>query len=109
MAGRFAQQAAVAIDQSRLALSLTLITKELLGNPDQNDRNGVLGQQMQQLVARIQSSESFQRSLLIADDIGEIAIAGDDALKLCGDVVSLLRRFIGSQPDIESVEGRDNP
>jgi GAF domain-containing protein len=91
--GLFAQQAAVAIAQSRRMFSLSLLLQTLL-----TDQQGDLAAQAAAFVADTEESAEYQDILKLARLLGEIARQGDSARRLSLQVTEAIVTYLRTQP-----------
>lgn len=93
--GLFAQQAAVAIAQSRRILSLSALMQALLKDQDQQ---GDLAMQARTFVADTEESAEYQDILKLARLLGEIARQSDAARRLSLQIVEAIVNYLHAQP-----------
>jgi GAF domain-containing protein len=93
--GLFAQQAAVAIAQSRRMLSLSALMQALLKDQDQQ---GDLAMQARTFVADTEESAEYQDILKLARLLGEIARQSDAARRLSLQIVEAIVNYLHAQP-----------
>jgi GAF domain-containing protein len=96
--GLFGQQAAVAIDQSRTVRNLALLMRGLLADLE---APGDLAERARDLVARVEASADYRRTLDLAALVGTIARSGaggrDLAIEILGAIVKHQQGQPGSQ------------
>jgi GAF domain-containing protein len=95
--GLFAQQAAVAIAQSRRILSLSGLMQALLKDQDQQDD---LAKQARAFVVDTEESAEYQDILKLARLLGELARQGDTARRLSLQVTEALVNYLHAQPHL---------
>lgn len=93
--GLFAQQAAVAIAQSRRILSLSTLMQALLKDQDQQ---GDLAMQARAFVADTEESTEYQDILKLARLLGEIARQSDAARRLSLQIAESIVNYLHAQP-----------
>jgi GAF domain-containing protein len=95
-AGRFANQAAIAIEQSRAASSLTMLIRDSLGGLGESRRDLVT--RTQETAGRLEESASYRETLQIASTLAEISRRSDDARRLCQQIVAAIDAYLRSVP-----------
>lgn len=100
--GLFAQQAAVAISQSRSLLSLTSLLRTLLSGSNSHEK---LTMQGTAFLADTEESAEYRDMLQLAKHLGEIARQSDTARRLCLQVVEAIVTYLQSQPHFEERGG----
>ena len=96
--GLFAQQAAVAIAQSRSLLSLSSLLRTLLTD---QDHQGHLDTQVAAYVADTEESAEYRDILQLARLLGEIARQSDTARRLSLQIAEALVTYLHAQPHFE--------
>ena len=95
-AGRFANQAAIAIEQSRATQSLTMLTRNALTGLGDNRRDLVSG--TMDAAARTEESAVYRETLQIAATLGEISRRSDAARRLCEQIVAAIDAYLKATP-----------
>ena len=95
-AGRFANQAAIAIEQSRATQSLTLLVRSALTGI--GDQHRALATRAIAAAARAEESTAYRETLQIAATLGQISRRGDAARRLCEQIVSALDAYLRTLP-----------
>jgi GAF domain-containing protein len=95
-AGLFANQAAIAIEQSRAAHSLTRLLRHALSGT--GDGGGDLVTQAAESAMRAEESPAYRETIQIAAALAEISRRGDAARRLCEQIVEAIHRYVRSQP-----------
>jgi Nif-specific regulatory protein len=96
--GLFAQQAAIAIAQSRSLLSLSSLLRSLLTDGNHQEK---LTMQAAAFVADIEESAEYRDTLQLAKLLGEIARQSDPARRLSLQVVEAIVTYLHAQPHVE--------
>lgn len=94
-AGLFANQAAIAIDQSRATQSLTTMIRTALGGLDDN---ADLTATIIALAAQTEESAAYRETVQIAATLGAISRRGDSARRLCEQLVEAIDAYLRAQP-----------
>lgn len=94
-AGRFAQQAAVAIAQSAVSHDLTSLLRAALAGLDRHD--GSLLGRAAAVAAQTSGRAEFGEMIEIAATLGAIGREGEAARALCGEIVGALDRYLRAQ------------
>ena len=97
-AGLFANQAAIAIEQSRATQNLTQLMRTALAGT--GDMSNDLVMRAIDLAGRTQESAAYRETLKIAATLGEISRRGDAARRLCEQVVGAIHTYLRAQPRI---------
>ena len=95
-AGRFANQAAIAIEQSRATQSLTLLVRSALTGIGDQHRD--LATRAIAAAARAEESAAYRETLQIAATLGQISRRGDAARRLCEQIVSAIDAYLRTLP-----------
>lgn len=95
--GLFAQQAAIAIAQSRSLLSLSSLLRALLTDQDRQEK---LTMQAAAFVADTEESAEYRDMLQLAKFLGEIARQSDAARRLSLQVVEAIVTYLHAQPHV---------
>jgi GAF domain-containing protein len=95
-AGRFANQAAIAIEQSRAATSLTLLIRDSLGGLGDGRRDLVT--RAAETAGRLEESAAYRETLQIAATLAEISRRGDAARRLCEQIVAAIDAYLKAVP-----------
>lgn len=93
--GRFANQAAVAIQQSRSVRTLSALLRAALTGLEQEDGN--LLDRAAQFAGRVESSPDYQETLDLAALVGETARRGDEGRRLALDIMRAITAYLRSQ------------
>jgi GAF domain-containing protein len=88
--GLFANQAAVAIEQSRAQRSLAALVQELLGSVDRKGGTAAVLERVNRFAEDLQDDPAFSRALQLSQVVHEIAQAGEEASTAC---LAMLRSF----------------
>jgi GAF domain-containing protein len=91
----FANQAAVAIRQSRMQRQLTALIDELLASEDGHD--GAMRKHARELVGQLEDDEEYQRIVAISTLVREIANHGEEAARACHDLLTGFAAYLRSQ------------
>jgi GAF domain-containing protein len=97
-AGLFANQAAIAIQQSRATLNLTALIRESLAGVGEKDSDWM--RRAAEAAARTEETATYQETLQIAATLGDISRRGDAARRLCEQVVGAIDAYLKAQPRI---------
>lgn len=105
--GLFANQAAVAIEQSRTHRHLAALIGEVVGSlhgipADQHQR---LKQQMRDFAVHTEAEAGYRRSVELARLVRNIAWQGDEAFATCQTILRSLAQYRQSQPGMASDVG----
>src|SRR5215211_916239 len=95
-AGRFANQAAIAIEQSRAARGVALLIRDALGGLG-DGRRDLIARAME-TAGRLEESAAYRETLQIAATLAEISRRGDEARRLCQQIVSAIDAYLKSVP-----------
>jgi len=95
-AGRFANQAAIAIEQSRAARGLTLLIRDAIG--DLGDGRRDLVTRAMDTAGRLEESAAYRETLQIAATLAAISRRGDEARRLCEQIVAAIDAYLKSVP-----------
>lgn len=93
-AGLFANQAAIAIDQSRATQSLTVMIRTALSGIDNADLTATL----LAMASRAEETAAYRETVQIAATLGAISRRGDSARRLCEQVVEAIDAYLRAQP-----------
>ncbi|MBI4616666.1 MAG: GAF domain-containing protein [Planctomycetes bacterium] len=94
--GRFADLAAIALEQSVVVTNLEALLRVTLARIADPERP--VGEELALHVKRMEESPSFREITEIAVHLAEIARRGDDARRLCLSIVEAVRSFLDSRP-----------
>ena len=105
----FANQAAVAIRQSRMHHDLATMVGGLLASlGDGADDRGALQSQARVIAEHVEEDEAYRRVLSLVDLVQEIAGHGEDELRTCQEILHSFTAYIRSRPrsadELEVVE-----
>lgn len=92
--GLFANQAAVAIEQSRTVRSLSALLRAALADLDQEGRLGDLATRAAAFVAHTEESGEYRDTMRLAEQLGEIVRQGDAGRRLALDVVGAVTTYL---------------
>lgn len=95
-AGLFANQAAIAIEQSQATQSLGRLLRTELATLGDGRRD--LAARAMESVTRIEESAAYRETLQIAATLAEIGRHGDAARRMCEQIVSAIDAYLRSQP-----------
>lgn len=95
-AGLFANQAAIAIAQSRATQNLTLLMRSALAGV--GGASGDLVTQAIDAAGRIEETAAYRETLQIAATLGEISRRGDSARRMCEQIVEAIHAYLRAQP-----------
>jgi hypothetical protein len=95
-AGRFANQAAIAIEQSRATRNLGLLIRESLAGL--GDTRADLITRAIDTAGRLEESAAYRETLQIAATLAEISRRGDAARRLCEQIVAAINAYLRSVP-----------
>lgn len=93
--GLFANQAAVAIDQSHTLHSLTALVRSALTTLEQPEE---FARQAASFAARTEESIDYRETMQLAALIGEIARSGDAGRRLSLDIAQAVTKFLRGRP-----------
>jgi signal transduction protein with GAF and PtsI domain len=94
-AGLFAAQAAIAIEQSRVAQNLSRLLRSSLA--ETGTRKDLVSQAMES-AARSEESAAYRETLQIAATLAEISRRGDAARHMCQQIVEAIYAYLRSEP-----------
>ena len=95
-AGMFANQAAIAIEQSRATQNLTMLLRNTLAGL--GDVSADVIARAVEAAARTEESEAYRETLQIASTLAEISRRSDAGRRLCAQVVEAIATYLRSQP-----------
>jgi GAF domain-containing protein len=99
--GLFANQAAVAIEQSRAQGSVTALLKEALrsAEPAEDYRTRGLGERSEDFAAGMEEDPSHRRALALARLVGEISRKGEQESAACQKILQGFADYLRSRPE----------
>lgn len=91
----FANQAAIALEQSQTYRNLTRIITTVMENAGQTDgTQGGFTRRTESFVRNLEEDQVYRRSLALADLVREIAWKGEDELALCEQVLRAFAHYL---------------
>lgn len=105
--GLFANQAAVAIEQSRTHRSLRALLTEVLGSLDGGARyqKEKLEQGLSGFAAHLEEGISYQQAFDLAQLVQEIVWQGEDEAKACHSILQSFAQYLRSRPQFRDYQG----
>ena len=104
--GLFANQAAVAIEQSRNQRNLAALFGEVLGSLRGPDEHRGLGEEGRSFVAGVEEDPSHRRALGLAALVREISHAGEEEHRACRAILEGFAGYLRSRPRAAEEAGR---
>jgi transcriptional regulator with GAF, ATPase, and Fis domain len=98
----FAEQAAIALEQSRTYRNLAGIVSSVL---ERTGRHDGLIQRTERFVHNLEEDHVYRRSLALADLVREIAWRGEDEVALCEEVLRSFAHYLRARSTLPSVPG----
>lgn len=98
--GLFANQAAVAIEQSRIQRNITALVQEILfgSNPAATQPSESLQEQVEAFVTKLETEAVYRHALDLARLVQELAQQGEDELKLGEAILRSFVEYVRSRP-----------
>lgn len=97
--GLFANQAAIAIEQSRTNRSLAALLREVLESIGRGTEDQELQERVRDFAERLEEDATFSRALDLARLVQEIAHRGENELKGCQAILSGFAEYLRSRPE----------